>query len=104
NTSDIQVGINPIAQTDAHGNVTYTPGVSGDGALIRVSNGAVVNVTRQYVPGQYSGPGPVPAATLPQGTFSIGAGVVLDGGNALTLDTSGNGTLASSAVLKAKNY
>ena len=46
----------------------------------------------------------MPAATAPQGSFRIGAGVVLDGGNALTLDSSGSGTLDPSAVLNARNY
>lgn len=101
---DISFGANPVAKTDTNGNVTYTAGVSGDGAMLRVSNGTLVNVTRNYVPGQYSGPGPLPTATSPQGTFSIGAGAVINGGNALTLDTSGSGALASTASLIARNY
>ncbi|MBV9235522.1 MAG: hypothetical protein JOZ94_06785, partial [Xanthobacteraceae bacterium] len=102
---DITFGVNPIAQTDSNGNVTgYTAGVSGDGSLLRVANGTVVNVTRFYVPGQYTGPGPLPPGTTPQGTFSVGAGAVIDGGNALTLDSSGGGALASDAVLSARNF
>lgn len=101
---DISFGTNPVATKDGTGNVTYTAGVSGDGAMLRVSNGKLVNVTRTYVPGQYGGPGPLPPAASPQGTFSIGAGAVIDGGNALTLDTSGGGALAATASLKATNY
>jgi len=102
---DITIGANPVAQTDNLGNVTgYTNGVSGDGSLLRVSNGTAVNVTRFYVPGQYTGPGPLPASATPQGTFSIGAGALIDGGNALTLDSSGSGALAPDAILKAANY
>ncbi|WP_139025055.1 filamentous haemagglutinin family protein [Bradyrhizobium sp. STM 3843] len=102
---DISFGANPVALHDNQGNLTgYTAGVSGDGAMLRVSNGTLVNVTRNYVPGQYSGPGPLPTATSPQGAFSIGAGAVINGGNALTLDTSGSGALASTASLIARNY
>jgi filamentous hemagglutinin family protein len=103
NNRNIQIGTDPVAET-VNSKQTFTPGVSGDGALIRVSNGNIVNVTRQYVPGLYNGPGPLPTATAPQGVLTIGAGVLLDGGNALTLDTSGNATLDPSAVLKARNY
>jgi filamentous hemagglutinin family protein len=109
---NITIGALPVAQfksdgtpkLDSNGNQVYSGQASGDGALLRVSNGGVVNVTRLYVPGQYSGPGPQPAATAPLGSFSIGAGAIIDGGNALTLDTSGSGTLASDAVLKAANF
>ncbi|WP_315700765.1 MULTISPECIES: filamentous hemagglutinin N-terminal domain-containing protein [unclassified Bradyrhizobium] len=101
---DISFGTNPVATKDGAGNVTYTAGVSGDGAMLRVSNGKLVNVTRTYLPGQYGGPGPLPPAASPQGKFSIGVGAVIDGGNALTLDTSGGGALDATASLKAKNY
>ncbi|MCA6120294.1 filamentous hemagglutinin family protein [Bradyrhizobium sp. WSM 1704] len=100
---DIVFGINPVAILN-NGNITgYTAGVTGDGALLRVSNGSVVNVTRNFVAGQYNGPGTPPSGTA-RGAFSVGAGAVLDGGNVLTLDTSGKGTLASSAILNARNY
>ncbi|MBR0871346.1 filamentous hemagglutinin family protein [Bradyrhizobium tropiciagri] len=102
---DIVFGIDPVAIKDISGSVTgYTAGVSGDGALLRVSNGAVVDVTRNFVPGQYNGPGTPPSGTTAKGAFSVGARVIIDGGNALTLDTSGDGSLASSAVLNARNY
>ncbi|WP_315833198.1 filamentous haemagglutinin family protein [Bradyrhizobium prioriisuperbiae] len=101
---DISFGADPVAQFDNTGKLTgYTAGINGDGALVRVSNGGTVNVTRFFVPGQYAGPGTPPTGTA-QGAFSIGAGANIDGGNALTLDTSGNGALASDAVLKARNY
>ncbi len=102
---DIIFGANPVAQYNSDGTLKgYTAGITGDGALLRVSNGTVVNVTRFFVPGQYTGPGPLPSSPTPQGAFSVGAGASIDGGNALTLDTSGSGTLASDATLKARNY
>ncbi|WP_160168912.1 filamentous haemagglutinin family protein [Bradyrhizobium sp. Ai1a-2] len=102
---DITFGADPVAQYDSNGNLTgYTAGVSGDGSLLRVSNGTVVNVTRFFVPGQYGGPGTPPSGTTALGAFSVGAGAIIGGGNALTLDSSGSGTLASNAVLNARNY
>ncbi|WP_420969891.1 filamentous haemagglutinin family protein [Bradyrhizobium sp. B120] len=96
---DITIGALPVKQSD--GSYVFA---SGDGALLRVSNGSTVNVSRIYVPGQYSGPGPLPSSQTPLGAFSVGAGAIIDGGNALTLDTSGSGTLASNAILNARNY
>jgi filamentous hemagglutinin family protein len=102
---DIAFGVNPVAQRDSSGTITgYSAGISGDGSLLRVSNGSTVNVKRFYVPSQYTGPGPLPAGSTPQGNFSVGSGAVIDGGNALTLDSSGTGALAGDAVLKAANY
>jgi filamentous hemagglutinin family protein len=101
---NITIGANPVAQHDYSGNLTgYTAGITGDGSLLRVSNGTTVNVTRFFVPGQYTGPGTPPSSPVPLGAFSI-AGATIDGGNALTLDTSGRGSLASDAILKAANY
>ena len=37
-------------------------------------------------------------------TLAAGAVVEIDGGNALTIDTSGNSVLAPGATLAAKNY
>ncbi|MBR1201887.1 MULTISPECIES: filamentous haemagglutinin family protein [unclassified Bradyrhizobium] len=96
---DITIGALPVKQSD--GSYVFA---SGDGALLRVSNGSTVKVSRIYVPGQYAGNGPPPSSQTPLGAFSIGAGAVIDGGNALTLDTSGSGTLASNAILNARNY
>ncbi|MGY3696655.1 filamentous hemagglutinin family protein [Bradyrhizobium sp. USDA 3240] len=96
---DITIGALPVQQSD--GSYVFA---SGDGALLRVSNGDTVKVSRIYVPGQYAGKGPPPSSQTPLGAFSVGAGAVIDGGNALTLDTSGSGTLASDAILNARNY
>jgi filamentous hemagglutinin family protein len=52
--------------------------VSGDGALLRVSNGAAIAVTRNNLP------------TTTLGLLSVGAGAVLNGGQSLTLDSSGS--------------
>jgi len=56
--------------------VTRAPAISGDGALLSVSNGGAVNVTRLDTSGT--------------GLLTIGAGAALNGGRALTLDSSGN--------------
>ncbi|MES5481638.1 filamentous hemagglutinin family protein [Bradyrhizobium sp. INPA03-11B] len=96
---DITIGALPVKQSD--GSYVFA---SGDGALLRVSNGDTVRVSRIYVPGQYAGNGPPPSSKTPLGAFSVGAGAIIDGGNALTLDTSGSGTLASDAILNARNY
>lgn len=101
---DISFGANPVAQFSGGQLTGYSAGVTGDGAMLRVSNGTAVNVTRYFVPGQYSGPGTPPSNSTPQGSLSVGAGAVIDGGNTLTLDSSGNGTLAASVVLTARNY
>lgn len=65
--------------------------VSGDGALLRVSNGTPISVTRVNT----SGTGQISIGTTP-GTNQLvsGAGVAIDGGNSLTIDTSGSGTFA----------
>ncbi|MFC7627171.1 filamentous hemagglutinin family protein [Paraburkholderia humisilvae] len=55
-------------------------GVSGDGALLRVSNGSDAVVTRLNT---------TDAATNP-GILTVGAGATIAGGEALTLDSSGN--------------
>ncbi|WP_233839096.1 filamentous haemagglutinin family protein [Paraburkholderia sp. ZP32-5] len=64
------------AAADSNG----TGGVSGDGSLVRVSNGADAVVTRVNTSD---------AATNP-GQLTIGAGATLSGGQSLTLDSSGN--------------
>nr|WP_246641981.1 filamentous haemagglutinin family protein [Paraburkholderia edwinii] len=55
-------------------------GISGDGALLRVSNGADATVTRLDT---------TDASTNP-GLLTVGAGATLTGGQSLTLDSSGN--------------
>ncbi|WP_454621111.1 filamentous haemagglutinin family protein [Bradyrhizobium cenepequi] len=57
------------------------------GALIRVSNGAAVNVSRQNV------------ITTSGGLVTIGAGVRLSGGKSLLIDATANTVLASSAKI-----
>ncbi|MEQ5842775.1 filamentous hemagglutinin family protein [Paraburkholderia acidicola] len=62
--------------------------IAGDGALLRVSNGAMTTVTR--------------TGTSGTGLLTVGAGATLTGGQALTLDSSGNLTVDPTAVLSAK--
>ncbi|MDR3417050.1 MAG: hypothetical protein P4L83_12765, partial [Nevskia sp.] len=69
---------------------------SGDGALLRVSNGGVVTVTRNDLPAS------------PTGTLTIKTGALLSG-TSLTLDSSGTATgtgttVADGATLSASNY
>ncbi|KZD24061.1 filamentous haemagglutinin family protein [Tardiphaga robiniae] len=61
------------------------------GALIRLSNGGAVNVLRSNVD------------RTATGTVTIGAGAVIDGGNALTVDATRNTTLSGSALVLAKD-
>jgi len=67
---------------------TATSG-SGDGALLSVSNGGQAVVTRLDSNGT--------------GLLTVGAGAVLTGGQALTLDSSGNLSFDPSATLSAKD-
>ncbi|WP_260464022.1 filamentous haemagglutinin family protein [Burkholderia sp. Bp8963] len=62
--------------------------IAGDGALLRVSNGAMAPLTRTGGTGT--------------GLMTVGAGATLAGGQALTLDSSGNLKVDPSAVLSAK--
>ncbi|WP_244108343.1 filamentous haemagglutinin family protein [Burkholderia anthina] len=62
--------------------------IAGDGALLRVSNGAMAPLTRTGATGT--------------GLLTVGAGATLAGGQALTLDSSGNLKVDPSAVLSAK--
>uniref|UniRef100_UPI00158931F9 filamentous haemagglutinin family protein n=1 Tax=Burkholderia anthina TaxID=179879 RepID=UPI00158931F9 len=63
--------------------------IAGDGALLRVSNGAMAPLTRTGGTGT--------------GLLTVGAGATLAGGQALTLDSSGNLKVDPSAVLSAKS-
>lgn len=62
--------------------------IAGDGALLRVSNGAVAPLTRTGSTGA--------------GLLSVGAGATLTGGQALTLDSSGDLKVDPSTTLSAK--
>ncbi len=104
------IGVDPVALHNGPSGALsgYTAGVSGDGSLLRVSNGGIATVTRNFVPGIYTPPATTPTATGPVfatalGQLTIGGGVVLSG-NALTLDSSGSTTIAADATLAAKNY
>jgi filamentous hemagglutinin family protein len=105
---DITIGADPVAQFNQGTLTGYTAGVTGDGSLLRVSNGDAVNVTRFFVPGLYASPQTSPAATPPVSKTALGQltiqGAIINGGNALTLDSSGSGTLSSDTILKAANY
>ncbi|MCA8293297.1 filamentous hemagglutinin family protein [Burkholderia sp. AU30198] len=62
--------------------------IAGDGALLRVSNGAMAPLTRTGGTGT--------------GLLTVGAGATLSGGQALMLDSSGNLKVDPSAVLSGK--
>lgn len=62
--------------------------IAGDGALLRVSNGAMAPLTRTGGTGT--------------GLLTVGAGAALSGGQALMLDSSGNLKVDPSAVLSGK--
>jgi filamentous hemagglutinin family protein len=101
------ITIGALAVTDQSGNV-ISPAVSGDGALLRVSNGSMVTITRINVPANPVGQ--ITIGTTP-GTASLVAGAsVMIAGNALTVDTSGNSAFApasssaSGVTLAAQNY
>ncbi|WEK02140.1 MAG: filamentous hemagglutinin family protein [Candidatus Sphingomonas phytovorans] len=73
-----------------------TGGASGDGALLRVSNGAAVPVIRANVPGL----GGVAGTT--KGLLDIRAGASIDGGNSVILDSTGDFLLAPGATFAGK--
>lgn len=74
-------------EADAANGITA---ISGDGALLRLSNGAPVLVTRHNVTGT-------------GGLLQIDGGVTLDGGVALSLDATGDTRLAPTALLSAQS-
>lgn len=79
-SSDLPISIGRVATSSV-------AGVSGDGALLIVSNGAPVTVTRLNVP------------SSPAGLLQIQDGAKIDGGNALLLDSSGNTLVGGDATL-----
>ncbi|MEW6436274.1 MAG: filamentous hemagglutinin family protein [Pseudomonadota bacterium] len=108
-SQNITIGANPVA-TSTNGStgavIGYTPGISGDGSLVRVSNGNDITVTRAFVPGIYnSSTLPVafgPVSATPEGQLAIGAATLA--GNSLILDSSGTNTLAANANLSGAHY
>jgi hypothetical protein len=72
-------------------------GASGDGALIRVSNGAPVPVTRANVPGLDG------VAGTAMGLLDIRAGATIAGGNSTILDSAGNLKLDPAALFSGRS-
>jgi hypothetical protein len=68
------------------------PAASGDGALLRVSQNGIVDVTRNDV-----------TASASAGQLAIDSGATVQGGNALIMDTTGATSVSSSAVFSATN-
>ena len=77
-----------VAGTDANGQPIAA--VSGDGALLRVSQNGTANIVRNSV------------SSHPGGALTIAAGARIDGGAALTLDATGNTSIDASAALSAQ--
>ena len=76
------------AGTDANGQPIA--GVSGDGALLRVSQNGAANIVRNSV------------SANPGGALAIAAGARVDGGSALTLDATGSTSVDASSALSAQ--
>src|SRR5208283_2826400 len=78
--------------------------VSGDGSLLRVSNGAMVGLTRS---GARAGTGSILIGTMP-GTTTLATanptGATIAGGAALTVDSSGGNALGPKVQLTANAY
>lgn len=70
-------------------NPPLVPGVSGDAGLLRLSNGAAVDVVRTNLP------------AAPIGSVLIDAGAVIDGGRALVIDAAGQAVIDGTAVILA---
>jgi hypothetical protein len=78
-----------VAGTAANG--SSVPAVSGNGALLRVSQNGAVNITRNDIS---------PGASL--GQLAIDAGATVQGGRSLIIDTTGDTSVSPSAVLDAQ--
>jgi filamentous hemagglutinin family protein len=76
---------------------TGNAGVSGDGAMLRVSNAGNALISRVNLPHDAQG------VSTAQGLITIGSGVVLSGGKSLTLDTTHNALVDGSAVLSGQS-
>jgi filamentous hemagglutinin family protein len=81
---DVPITIGQLANS-----TTSAPAISGDGAFLRVSNGADALVTRLDATGT--------------GLLTVSAGATLTGGQSLTLDSSGNLKVDPSATLSARS-
>ncbi|WP_083214422.1 filamentous haemagglutinin family protein [Burkholderia stabilis] len=84
----VDAGASITAQGDYPAAKDQPISIAGDGALLRVSNGAMAPLTRTGGTGT--------------GLLTVGAGATLAGGQALLLDSSGNLKVDPSAVLSAK--
>ncbi|HKT28018.1 filamentous hemagglutinin N-terminal domain-containing protein, partial [Dyella sp.] len=78
------------AGTSASGSAT--PALSGNGALLRVSQNDMVSVTRNDV-----------TSSATAGQLTIDSGATVQGGNALIMDTTGATSVSPSAVFSATN-
>ncbi|PTR30710.1 filamentous hemagglutinin family protein [Luteibacter sp. OK325] len=78
------------AGTDASGKPVAA--VDGNGSLLRVSQNGAAPISRLGL-----------AAGSPGGTLTIGAGAIVDGGNALSLDATGRVSVDDNALLTGKN-
>ncbi|MFC5741285.1 filamentous haemagglutinin family protein [Dyella tabacisoli] len=88
NVSSLPLSFGSDAGKDANGNPIAA--ISGDGALLRVSQNGAASVLRHAV------------SNATTGQLTIGAGALVDGGNALTLDATGSTRVDASAALSAK--
>lgn len=84
----VDAGASIAAQGDYPAAKDQPISIAGDGALLRVSNGAMAPLTRTGGTGT--------------GLLTVGAGATLAGGQALMLDSSGNLKVDPSAVLSGK--
>ncbi|WP_321789442.1 filamentous haemagglutinin family protein [Burkholderia pyrrocinia] len=84
----IDAGASIAAQGDYPAAKDQPIAITGDGALLRVSNGAMAPLSRTGGTGK--------------GLLAVGAGATLAGGQALLLDSSGDLKVDPSAVLSAK--
>ncbi|WP_159729612.1 filamentous haemagglutinin family protein [Methylosinus sp. Ce-a6] len=79
--------------------------VTGDGSLLRVSTGSMVDLTRASA---NAGTGQIAIGTAPGTTTLVSAdtavGVTINGGAALTIDSSGDSRLSGKVALNASAY
>ncbi len=100
----IGIGSTGVVVTINNNPYVITPPSSGDGSLLRVSNGAPVAITRGNLPATLTGQ--IIIGTAP-GTTALATGVVpvtIDGGQALAIDSSNVNVIAANTVLSSQNY